>query len=70
MTHWRARHSVLPNSRPQEREPFIHPFEIGSNLLFLFVILAPLALVGGACIGYAAFIAQPAEYQVGSKANR
>ena len=45
------------NSRSKEVEPFIDPFEFGSNILFAAVVLAPIAIVGGIVIGYLAFVA-------------
>lgn len=44
-------------SRSQEGEPFIHPLELGSHLLFLAVVLLPIAIVGGIVVGYLAFVA-------------
>lgn len=52
---------VLPNSRSQEGESFIDPFELGSCALFFFVVLLPFALVGSAALGYAAFVLQAVE---------
>jgi hypothetical protein len=49
--------TVWPNSRSQEVEPFIHPFELGSGFLFAAVVLLPIAVVSGVVIGYLAFIA-------------
>lgn len=45
------------NSLAKEREPFIQGYELGSGLLFLFVVLLPVAIVGGLVIGYLAFVA-------------
>ncbi len=42
----------------QSGEPFTHPFELGSSLLFLFVVLAPIVIVSGVVIGYLAFVPQ------------
>lgn len=47
----------------------INPFEIGSAFLFALVVLFPIALVGGACLGYAAYAPEPVEYQASFKAN-
>jgi hypothetical protein len=58
------------NSRSQEVEPFIHPFELGSHLLFLALLLLPLAIVGGIVIGYLTFVPQAVEYQSGVEAYR
>ena len=60
---------VRINSRSKEVEPFIHGFELGSSLLFLFVVLLPIAIVGGVCIGYAALVSEPVQYQASFKAN-
>ncbi len=54
---------------PKNSEPFIHPFELGSSLLFLFVVLLPIAIVGGVCIGYAALVSEPVQYQASFKTN-
>lgn len=45
------------NSRPQEVEPFIHPFEFGSYCLLFGVLLLPALFVCAAVFFYAAFIA-------------
>lgn len=64
MTHWRKRNSVgLPNSGSKEGQSFIHPFEVGSNLLFLFVVLLPIAIVGGLCISYAVLAPELVQYE-------
>lgn len=70
MTHWRARHSVLPNSGSQSGQPSIREFERGSSVLFLLVVLLPIALVGGVCIGYAAFVPQSIKYEQRVEADR
>lgn len=49
--------------------PSIDPFEIGSHFLFALVILFPLAVVGGLCLGYAAYAPEPVEYAARFKAN-
>jgi hypothetical protein len=49
--------TVWPNSRSQEIEPFIHPFEFGSCCLLLGVCVLPALIVCAAVFFYAAFIA-------------
>lgn len=51
-------------------EPLIHPFELGSHLLFLALLLLPLAIVGGVVVGYLTFGTQSVEYQRGVEAYR
>lgn len=58
------------NSRSQEVESFIHPFELGSHLLFLGLMLLPIVIVGGMVIGYLALAPQPIEYQSSVEAYR
>lgn len=52
-----------PNSRASRPELFlhsdetaIHPFELGSHLLFLALLCLPPVIVGGIAIGYLAFV--------------
>jgi hypothetical protein len=47
------------NSRSQEGELFIQPFELGACCLFFLVVTAPAVLVTAAIVGYALFIAEP-----------
>lgn len=51
--HWRKSFS---------REP-IREFECGSSLLFLFVVLLPIAIVGGLCISYALLAPEFVQYE-------
>lgn len=48
-----------PNSRSQEVEFFIQPFEFGSYCLLVGFCLAPALIVGALVLGYALFIAEP-----------
>jgi hypothetical protein len=57
MTHWRSPRDPIPE------------FERGSSLLFLFVVLLPIALVGGFCIGYAAYAPEPVQYELSFKSQ-
>jgi hypothetical protein len=49
--HWRSPRDPIPE------------FERGSSLLFLFVVLLPIALVGGLCLAYAALVIEPIQYE-------
>lgn len=45
------------NSQAQEPEPFIHPFELGSHLLFLALLFLPWVIVGGLVFTYLLIVA-------------
>ena len=65
--HWRK-----SRISPQPLKPIVHPFELGSHLLFLFVALLPVALVGGmflGCFVYVSLVSEPIEYQARLEAN-
>jgi hypothetical protein len=56
--HWRSPRDPIPE------------FERGSSLLFLFVVLLPIALVGGLVIGYAAFAPELVQNEQRVEADR
>lgn len=41
----------------QDEQSVIEPYELGSGVLFLFVVLAPVAIVSGMVLGYLLFVA-------------
>jgi hypothetical protein len=44
--------------------------KLGSNSIFLFVVLLPIALVGCLVVSYAAFAPEPIQYQSSVEAYR
>lgn len=47
----------LPDSGSKESQLSIEPLELGASLLVLFVLLSPVAIIGGLFVAHLAYLA-------------